>query len=194
MSSDFTQEHARLLARLNEKADQYSEEADGIHDDVRKLQQQVSTNGQQVSIIAEAAKLIEKQIASAREIDTKSQALAQAAAESARQSAAKETLASLNKMLDNISAVTDEAREVCQSAGRRMLLANAWGIICIVTGILGFGGGAALMHRLDRDQFVTADQLRRIQLGDDYSVIWNHASPRERELLEKIAARQAAPR
>lgn len=192
MSSNFN--HTDLLARLNEKADQYTEEAEGIHDDVVKLTGQVAECQRQVKTISAVAALIEQRIGSALEVDRKTQALADAAADSARKSASAATQAALTGMLDQISAVTAQADTVCKRAGRRMLLANAWGIISIISAIVGCGAGAAFMHHLDADRFMTVEQAQQAADGRTYAELWQRASVKERELLQKIIVRPAPRR
>ena len=178
-----------LLTRLNEKADQYAEEAEGIHDDLVKLAGQVSECKQQVKKISEVAALIDNRIQSALEVDKKTQALADAAAESARKSSSAATQAALAGLLGQISSVTAQADAVCKRAGSRMLLANAWGIISIISGIVGCGAGAAFMHYLDADRFMTLEQAQQVEHGRMYAELWIRANTKERELLKKIALR-----
>lgn len=194
MSSNSDFNHTALLARLNEKADQYTEEAEGIHDDVVKLAGQIAECRQQVKTIGAAAALIDKRIESALEVDRKTQALADAAAESARKSASAATQAALTGMLDQISSVTTQADTVCKQAGRRMLLANAWGIVSIISAIVGCGAGAAFMRHLDADRFITVEQAQQAENGREYAKLWQRASVKERELLQKIIQRPAPRR
>lgn len=194
MNSNSDSNHATLLARLNEKADQFTEEAEGIHDDVVKLASQIAECQQQVKAIGASAALIDRRIDSALQVDRKTQALADAAAESARKSASAATQAALTGMLEQISSVTAQADAVCKRAGRRMLLANAWGIISILSAIVGCGAGAAFMHHLDAGRFMTQEQAQQAENGRAYVELWQRASVKERELLQKIIVRPAPRR
>lgn len=189
MSLEFNAEYTKLLARLNEKADQYSEEADRIHDDIHNLVGQVRECGQQVISVRQAAALIEGRIVAALEVDKKISELTNSAAESARQSAFGATQDALLKMLKNISAVTAQAESACVKAERRMLLSNAWVIACIISAIVGVGAGGAFLHYINKERFLTIEQVEQAGRGRQFDSLWRRATPRERQDMQKIARR-----
>lgn len=191
MSAETNLEHAKLLARLNEKAEQFSEEAEGIHDDVRKLAGQVTACGQQVAMVGKAARLIEERIADALEVDRKTESLAAAAAESAGKSASAATQKALTDLLMQIADVTATADLACRQAGRRMIFANAWGVACIMSALVGFACGALFIHYIDADRFLTTQQAQQAEEGKQFEALWLRASKKEREYMAKIATRPA---
>lgn len=189
MSSEFNAEYTKLLARLNEKADQYSEEADRIHDDIHNLVGQVRECGQQVILVRQAAALIEGRIVAALEVDKRTSELANSVAERARQSAFGATQDALLKMLKDISSVTAQAESACVKAERRMLLSNAWVIACIISAIVGVGAGGVFTHYIDKERFLTIEQVEQAGRGRQFDSLWRRANARERQDMQKIARR-----